>query len=163
MCIDWDMDSKWFFHLILVIGTVLTFLGTLLFFKQGAFPFMANNHHALVAQNTNTYLGPRAPVLGNPQLVRVQILVYNDPNPKGLQIVEASFDGTDIPLKPRDIYGFRGQASFQKPPGQYTLRWKVQKNQRIWPRKESYEEAVTLDPRDLWIQITITGDKAKIT
>lgn len=150
-------------HLVLIFGTILTFMGTLLFFKQQTVPFGSPHSPALMAQNTNTYLGPHAPAGGNPQLIRVQILVNDDPDPKGVQIVEASLDGTTIPLKPRDIYGFRGQASFQKKPGQYTLRWKVQNDRHIWPRTTTHEETVTLDPRDLWIQITITGNQATIT
>lgn len=139
-------------------------LGVLLFFKQGELPLMSLNHHAgLVAQNTNTYLGPNQKIHGNPQLVRVQILVYNDPNPKGFRMVSAEFDGADIPLKPRDIYGFRGQASFQKSPGTYKLRWEVEGDRKAWPRTVKHEENVTLDSRDLWIQITLTGEKAEIS
>ncbi len=158
------MNSKRFFDFLLVFGTALFMLGVLLFFKQSEIPLMSANHHAgLVAQNTNTYLGPNQKIPGNPQLVRVQILVYNDPNPKGVTILSADFAGADIPLKPRDIYGFRGQASFQKPPGKYKLRWEVEKDKRSWPRSATHEEEVILDSRDLWIQITITGDKAEIS
>lgn len=139
-------------------------LGVLLFFKQGELPILSANHHAsLVAQNTNTYLGPSQKIHGNPQLIRVQILVYNDPNPKGFRVLSTDFDGTDILLKPRDIYGFRGQASFQKSPGTYKLRWEVEGDRKTWPRTIKHEEDVTLDPRDLWIQITITGEKAEIS
>lgn len=116
-----------------------------------------------VAQNTNTYLGPNQKIPGNPQLIRVQILVYNDPNPKGVTIVDAQFDGTSIPLKPRDIYGYRGQASFQKSPGKYKLKWEVDRDQQTWPRTVEHEENVILDARDLWIQITIIGEKAEIS
>jgi hypothetical protein len=117
----------------------------------------------LIAQNTNTYLGPDQKVLGNPQLVRVQVLVYNDPNPKGVIVSSVDFGGSNVPLKPRDIYGFRGQASFQKPPGKYKLKWTVQRDEQTWPRKVTHEEDVILDARDLWIQITISGDKAEIS
>ena len=77
----------------------------------------------LIAQNVNDYLGPKQKVPGNPQLIRVQVLVSDDPNPQGAQIVRAEFHRHEIPLKPRDIYGFRGQASFQTPPGKYKLKW----------------------------------------
>lgn len=139
-------------------------MGVLLFFKQGDLPLMAASHHSsLITQNTNTYLGPNQKVPGNPQLIRVQVLVYNDPNPKGVEIGEVDFDGTSIPLKPRDIYGFRGQASFQKSPGKYKLSWVVERDKQAWPRTINHEEEVILDPRDLWIQITITGDTAEIS
>lgn len=125
---------------------------------------MATSHHStLVTQNTNTYLGPNEKAPGNPQLIRVQVLVYNDPNPKGVTIDSANFDGTSIPIKPRDIYGFRGQASFQKSPGKYKLRWVVERDKQVWPRTITHEEEVILDPRDLWIQITITGETAEIS
>lgn len=157
------MGSQRFFHFILVIGTVLTMMGTLLFFKQGSIPFAASNHHSLIVQNTNSYLGPKEKIPGNPQLIRVQVLVNDDPSPQGVQILEAEFDQIDIPLKPRDVYGFRGQASFQKAPGKYMLRWRVKRDSFAWPRTVSHEEEVNLDPRDLWIQITITGNTAAIS
>lgn len=118
----------------------------------------------LGAQNTNNYLGPSERVPGNAKLIRVQILVNDDPNENGVQIVKAQFSETNIPLKPRgDIYGFRGQASFQKTPGKYKLKWTVQRDASAWPRTVNHEEEVTLDPKDLWIQITITGEKAEIS
>lgn len=133
-------------------------LGTLLFFKQGSLPLMSMNHH--IAQNVNEYLGPANPP---GERVRVQILVNDDPNPEGVQIEKAALDQHNIALKPRDIYGFRGQASMQLPPGRYKLKWTVRKDRLIWPRTVSHEEEVTIDPRDLWIQITITGNKASIS
>ncbi len=135
-------------------------LGALFCFKQGFSPIGSSNHY-LVTQNTNTYLGPKQKT--NAQLVRVQVIVNDDPHPQGLQILDAEFDGADIPLKPRDIYGFRGQASFQCAAGKYKLKWKVNRDKTIWPRTISHEEEVTISPRDLWIQITITGEKASIS
>ena len=117
---------------------------------------------SLFAQNTNTYLGPNGKSTQQ-GVIRVQIIVNDDPNPQGVQIVKASFDGTSIPLKPRDIYGSRGQGSFQKKAGKYKLEWTVQRDANSWPRTVSHEEVVTLDPRDLWIQITITGETASIS
>jgi hypothetical protein len=158
------MRSQRFFQLFTVFGALLSIAGILLFFKQGDLPLLSKSSlSSLVAQNTNTYLGPNQKVPGNPQLIRVQVLAYNDPNPKGVEIREVIFDGTCIPLKPRDIYGFRGQASFQKPPGKYKLSWIVEKDKQAWPRTISHEEEVILDPRDLWIQITITGNAAEIS
>lgn len=118
---------------------------------------------SLVAQNVNDYLGPSQKIPGNPQLIRIQVLVSDDPSPQGVQIVKAEFNQKNIPLKPRDIYGFRGQASFQTPPGKYKLKWTVRRDRFIWPRTLSHEEEVTLDPRDFWLQITITGEKASIS
>ena len=140
-------------------------MGTLLFFNQGAFPLMASNHHSssFITQNVNQYSGPSKKVPGNPQLVRVQVLVNDDPNPQGVQIVQAQFDQQNIPLKLRDIYGFRGQSSFQTPPGKYKLKWTVHRDKFAWPRTIKHEEEVTISPRDLWIQITITGEKASIS
>jgi hypothetical protein len=118
---------------------------------------------ALLAQNMNNYLGPSdTKTSRNTSLVRIQVAVYDDKNPQGVQIVKAEFDQNDIPLKPRDINGFRGQASFQNRPGRYKLRWKVQRDKMAWPRTETHEEEVTVSPRDLWLQITITGDTAEI-
>jgi hypothetical protein len=114
-------------------------------------------------QNVNDYLGPNKKVPGNPQLIRVQVLVSDDPNPQGVQILEVKFNQQSVPLKPRDIYGFRGQASFQLPPGKYKLKWKVKRDQIDWPRTLPHEEEVTLDPKDLWIQITISGETASIS
>lgn len=157
------MNSQKFFQFLLIFGTVLMMLGTLLFFKQGQLPLLGRGHYDLVAQNTNTYLGPNQKIPGNPQLIRVQVLVYNDPNPKGPIIQNAQFEGTSIPLKPRDIYGYRGQASFQKPPGKYKLKWTVERDQKSWPRTVDHEEEVILDERDFWIQINIVGDTAEIS
>ncbi len=158
------MSSPKFFQFLLILGTALFMFGTLLFFRQGELPLFAAHHHSkCIAQNTNTYLGPNQKIPGNPQMIRVQVLVYNDPNPKGVKIVNAQFDGTSIPLKPRDIYGFRGQASFQKSPGKYKLAWEVERDEQVWPRTIEHEEEVFLDQRDLWIQITILGDTAEIS
>lgn len=117
----------------------------------------------LAAQNVNQYLGPTQKEPGNAKLVRVQLIINDDPSPSGVQIAKVEFDQKSVSLKPRDIYGFRGQASFQLPPGKYKLKWVVQKDKINWPRTISHEEEVTLDPRDLWIQITINGEKASIS
>ena len=117
----------------------------------------------LYAQNTNEYLGPNQPIPGNPQLIRIQILVYNDPAPKGVRIEKVVFDGQTFPLKPRDIYGYRGQSSFQKKPGKYKLYWEVNRDDLVWPRTIKHEEKVFIDKRDMWIQITIIGNEASIS
>lgn len=157
------MRSKKFFQFLLILGTGLFMLGTLLFFKQGELPLLGAHHGDLLAQNTNVYMGPNQRLPGNPQLVRVQILLYDDPSPKGVRLTQAEFDGSSIPLKPRDVYGYRGQASFQKPPGKYKLKWTVERDEQAWPRTIDHEEEVFLDPRDFWIQISITGNTASIS
>lgn len=117
----------------------------------------------LLAQNTNDYMGPRAPIPGNPQLVRIQLMVHDDPNPQGVKIVSVRLHHHDMTLKPSDIYGFRGQTSYQVRPGKYTLRWVVRRDPHIWPRTITHEEEVDVSPKDFWIQINITGDKAAIS
>lgn len=110
----------------------------------------------------NTYFGPKSPPVGNPQLVRVQVLVHDSPEAGGLQIQEAVFNGQSIPLKPRGIYGIRGEGTFQVPPGTYKLSWIVKRDKFVWPRTVSHEETVTISPRDLWLQIEIQGETATI-
>jgi hypothetical protein len=109
-----------------------------------------------------TYFGPVRPAPGNPQLVRVEVLIRDAPEAEGLQVVNVEFNKTTIPLKPRDIYGIRGSASFQVKPGVYPLRWVVNRDQFAWPRTLKHEETVTVSPRDFWLQISIVGDTASI-
>ncbi len=148
-----------FLHFLLISGASLCVGATFLFFRQGTFPLQSE----LIAQNTNTYLGPHSDKSRSAQeLVRVQISVHDDPNPKGVTIESVEYDQRPIPLKPRDIQGFRGQASFQSKPGTYKLRWKVRISKQWWPRTTTHEEEVQVDGRDLWLQISITGDNATI-
>lgn len=115
----------------------------------------------LCAQNSNTYLGPnKAATLGS---VDVQILIYDEKNPSGVQIATVMFDDKSIPLRPRDIYGFRGQGSFKVAPGKYKLKWVVQRSKTSWPHTVAHEEEVTISGRDLWIQIRIDGETASMT
>jgi len=112
---------------------------------------------------TNTYLGPKSPVEGNPQLVKVQVVVRDSLENGGPQVLSVQFNQQNIPLKPRDIYGNRGMGSFQVPPGKYKLQWKVNKNKLVWPRNIDREEQVTVSPRDQWVQILIEGEKVSIS
>lgn len=139
---------------------LLASLGAALFFFSTAFCVEGNSASGEVAQNT--YFGPISPVPGNPQLVRVEVSVYDSPKPGGLEIESVTFNGASIPLKPRDVYGFRGKGSFQYPPGKYKLSWVVNRDNRAWPRSVTHEETVFLDPRDLWVQVTIEGEEASI-
>lgn len=109
-----------------------------------------------------TYEGPTKHVPGQAQLVRIQVIVRDSPNLGGDQIQSVTFNNNNIPLQPRDIYGNRGKASFQVPPGKYTLHWVVQKSENTWPRNVINEETVTVDPRDLWLQIEIVGNVVSI-
>lgn len=133
-------------------------LGTHLFFHQ-----KPGKEQDFLAQNTNTYLGPTGKIPGNPKLIMMQIIVNDSPDPTGVQISSVEFNRQNIPLQPRDIHGFRGQASFQIPPGKYKLKWVVQQNEIAWPRTVPHEADVIVNPKDLWLQITITGDEANIT
>lgn len=138
-------------------------MGVERFFRPKTLSLLSLLIGTLMAQNTNTYLGPTERVPGNPQFVKVQILVYDDPDPKGVKIESVTFDGSQIPLKPSDIYGFRGQASFQKKAGKYSISWVVKNSAPGWPREESHEEKLFLDPSDFWIQISVIGNDAEIS
>lgn len=144
-------------HLLLIAGTGLSLLGIILFFKQGSLPIL--KEEGLIAQST--YMGPKGTNL-NPQLIRVEVLVHDSPDQGGVQIQSVVFDGNYIPLKPRDIYGYRGGASFQIYPGVYKLQWSVNRTNFAWPRSITHEETVTISPRDMWVQIGIIGENASI-
>lgn len=111
---------------------------------------------------SNTYFGPTAPIPGNPQLVKVEVQIRDSAELGGVTIRSVQFNGQQIPLKPADIFGNRGTGSFQLPPGTYKLRWTVERDRSVWPRTVRHEEEVTIDPRDLWIQIAIEGENASI-
>lgn len=134
------MKEERLFHFLLLLGTALC-----------AIP---------IAQYT--YKGPINPVPGDPKLVRIEVLVRDSPEAGGVQIQSADFNGEEIPLKPRDIYGNRGMASFQFPPGKYKLNWVTQRDQFTWPRTLTHQEIVTISSRDLWLQVSIEGDEASI-
>lgn len=118
---------------------------------------------SFLGQSSNTYFGPTRPTPDADKLVKVQISVRDSPDPGGLQIISVTFDGQDIPLQPRDIYGNRGSGSFQVLPGTYKLSWVVNRSKSIWPRRVTHESIVTISPRDLWVQVEIVGEEAKIS
>jgi len=132
-------------------------LATLLFCQKAT---KADSASRLIA--SYTYQGPTQAVPGNPQLVRVEVLVRDSPKAGGLQIKNVEFNGQGVPLQPRDIYGNRGTSSFQLAPGKYKLKWVVQRDRLHWPRTVTHEEEVQISPRDLWIQIAIVGEEASI-
>lgn len=138
-------------HFVLFLGALLSALNLMYL------PATKNNQ--LLAQ---TYLGPKEFGPKNAELIRVEILVKDSPDLSGLQIQNVSFNGVQIPLKPRDIFGKRGDASFQLPPGKYILRWTANRDTIVWPRVLRFEEEVNLDLRDLWVQVQIIGDQATI-
>lgn len=119
-----------------------------------------NNNEFEIAQNT--YFGPTHPGPNEEQLVKVQVLVKDSPQASGPQIESVVFNGQTIPLKPRDIFGKRGEASFQLMPGKYRFSWTTNQNKYVWPRNSSHQEEVLISSRDLWIQILIEGDSASI-
>jgi hypothetical protein len=144
------------YHILLALTPLLS---VFFFQKKEPKPFVFEETALLVQ---NTYLGPTEPIPGNPDLVRIEILIKDSPDLAGVQIQSVTFDGQAIPLKPRDIFGKRGSASFQVRPGKYNLRWTVNRDKIIWPRTSSHEEEVIISPRDLWVQILIEGDSASI-
>lgn len=150
------MKEQRIFQALLVLGSLLAACNIYLYFSSKA----PSIEPGMIAQNT--YLGPTRPIPGNPQLVKVEILIKDSADLAGVQIQRVTFDGQEIPLKPRDIFGKRGGASFQVAPGQYTLRWTVNRDKIVWPRQVSHEELVNISGRDLWVQIIIEGNNASI-
>jgi len=158
------MSDIRFWQLIVVTGFFFGLGSLALHFKESRNPFSVKNFPGttLIASTSNSYLGPKKPQVGNPQLIQIQVTLQDSADAKGPQIVSAEFNGTSIPLQPRDIYGNRGAASFQVPPGKYKLRWKINLDKQAWPRTVSHEEIVNVSPRDSWLQILIQGDSASI-
>ncbi|HEV7738122.1 MAG TPA: hypothetical protein VGO47_12230 [Chlamydiales bacterium] len=153
---------------VLVCGSLLGIGYAFLYCHQEAAVITSFLHEATAKiklsqqMASNTYFGPIKPAPGNPQLVRLEVLVRDSPEASGLQIVSVEFNNTNIPLKPRDIYGNRGNASFQVKPGTYQLQWIVNRDKFAWPRSVTHEEIVTVSPRDLWLQVSIEGETASI-
>lgn len=146
-----------FFKTILLFGFFLGLVSVYVFPEKES-----PTQQALMADAGNTYLGP----VGDPSSqnwTKVQILVKDALNPSGVQVTKVEFNQTNIPLKPRDIYGNRGSGSFQLKPGSYKLKWQVNRDKLVWPRVVDHEEIVHISPRDNWIQVEITGDSATIT
>ena len=110
----------------------------------------------------NTYFGPTQAVPGNPHLVRIEVSVQDSPDLGGVQIQSVQFDGQDIPLKPRDVYGYRAKGSFQLKPGTYKLIWVVNRDKSAWPRNITHTADVTVNPRDLLIEVLIEGEQVSI-
>ena len=110
----------------------------------------------------NTYMGPIKTPREDIPLVRIEILIRDSSKLGGVQVQSVTFDGRPIPLKPRDIFGNRGKASLQMPPGKYPLEWVVLRDPSIWPRTVTHKEEVTIDARDFWVQISIEGEEASI-
>lgn len=115
---------------------------------------------ALLAQY-HYYPPEQTPAPGE-TLTRVEVLVYDDPKLGGLQVVSASFNEEAIPLKPRDIYNYRGSASFALRPGTYELDWTVERDPRIWPRTIDHTKNIEIKSGEFWVQIKIEGNQASI-
>jgi len=149
------MQIPWFLRLIFGLSILFYTVGICRYSQENGLPvkwFLTSY----------SYQGPTEAIPGNPKLIRVEVIIRDSPKAGGLQIQSVTFNGKNIPLQPRDIYGNRGTGSFQVPPGKYKLKWVVQRDKPIWPRIKNREEEVTLDPRDLWLQIEIVGDEASI-
>ena len=157
-----QMKRQKFFQFLLIVATFVLMGGVLLHFKKGSLPPYPQDPHSAKLLVQNTYYGPVQPIPGDPYLVRVEVLIRDSAELGGVQIQSVEFNGQSIPLKPRDIFGNRGKGSFQLPPGQYALRWVVRRDKVAWPRTVAHEEEVTIDQRDLWVQITIEGEEASI-
>jgi len=124
--------------------------------------FVLSLFHSLQILGSYSYQGPTQPVPGNPQLIRVEILIRDSPIEAGLKINSVKFDNKTVPLQPSDIYGNRGTASFQVPPGEYKLYWITQKDKNIWPRTTKNEKTIEINPAALWVQIEIIGSEVSI-
>lgn len=147
-----------YFFLFIFCG-VFYFYSASFFYSARETAFLPTSE--LLAQS-NTYFQPKLSPDDQSQTVRVQILIRDSPDPAGLQILSVSFNGQKIPLQPRDIYGNRGSGSFEVQPGKYKLKWTLNRSKRVWPRRVTHEEIVHVNPRDLWLQIQITGEQAEI-
>jgi hypothetical protein len=154
------MDGVRFWLFVMCLGFFLGIASLFVYFRESR--SMTLESRALVASTSSTYMGPQKPVVGDPQLVRVQLIVKDATDSSGPQIVSVTFNGKNVPLQPRDIYGNRGAASFQLKPGKYRLRWRTNRDKFAWPRTLNHEEIVEISPRDLWLQVTIQGDTASI-
>ncbi len=152
------MKERHFLHSLFILGTTLVMCNLLFYFSKH---LDTPNTQGLLVQNT--YMGPTSSSIDNSSFVRVEVLVRDSSDLAGVQIRNVTFNGQEIPMKPRDILGKRASASFQLPPGNYILRWTVEKDKIIWPRTISHEEVVTISPRDLWIQILIEGEQVSIS
>ncbi|MDE3055901.1 MAG: hypothetical protein KGI80_04320 [Verrucomicrobiota bacterium] len=108
------------------------------------------------------YEGPTSPEPNSSSLIKVEIMVRDDPTTGVGEILSVTFAGEEIPLKPADIFGNRGAASFQLLPGKYQLVWVVQRSKRVWPRTITHRADVIVDPRDVWVQVLIQGEKVSI-
>ncbi len=127
---------------------------------------------ALIFLNTGfgqvPYYGPdESPHVTQPspkvsQKIRVQILVYDQPDLGGLTIQEVSFNGTTLALQPADLNGFRGGGSFALSPGSYSLNWIVSRDARVWPRTIKHRQTVQITSKDSWMQVTIQGDQVTV-
>ena len=116
---------------------------------------------SLFAQST--YYGPTSqPSPLSPHLVKVQIQAYDDPDLGGAKIASLSFNQTAIPLKPSDIYGFRGSAGFQLKAGSYSLNWETSNGTNNWPRTIKHQQQIQVQDKDVWVQISIQGEKVVI-
>lgn len=155
------MKEQRFLQIFLAIGTFLCMANLLLYFFSVPKGIYSSNP-STVGFIAQTYMGPTVSTPEEASFIRIEVLVRDSPALAGVHIQSVTFNGRSIPLRTRDVMGKRGSASFQLPPGNYPLEWVVEKDKIVWPRLITHKEIVTLDPRDLWVQILIEGDQATI-
>ena len=115
----------------------------------------------LLAQSI--YYGPTSPPSPfTPHLVQVQVEVYDDPADGGQKVESAVFNQISMPLKPADVYGFRAGGGFQLPKGDYPLVWETSRGENNWPRTVKHKQMIKIQDKDVWVQITIQGEKVTI-
>jgi hypothetical protein len=134
-------------HLILLVGAALFGTGVILF-------FMLNPCNA-----QTPYYGPTSP---QSNLIKVDIQIYDDPDLGGVRVEEASFNGQSIMIKPPGLHGFRGGGGFQVKPGSYRLVWVVSRMSTDWPRTIRHEQKIQVKQGDVWIQVSIHGNRVDI-
>lgn len=139
-----------------------------LFFFIGSITFfLANFSYSLGFAQTPFYGPPPPPKFSGPpptaiHKIKVQVLIYDQPELGGKKIESVSFNGKNIPLQPPDLKGFRGGGGFQLEPGSYRLEWRISGNPSGWPRSLGFEQAIKINENDTWVQVTIQGDKATL-
>lgn len=105
------------------------------------------------------YYGPTSP---SPSSIKVQVMVYDEPEPGILKIESVTFNGRNVRLQSPDLNGFRGGGGFQLQPGKYSLEWKVSRGSMAWPRTLSFKKTIEIQSRDRWVEVTVRGSEASV-
>jgi hypothetical protein len=99
----------------------------------------------------------------NEDLIRVQIIIYDNTKKEYNDIVKVTFNNQNIILQTADTNGKRAIKYYQLPPGDYKLKWKVSKSDFAWPRSKSFEKNIELQKTDKYVFIMINGDQITIS